>query len=145
MAVPSQTCPLPCAEPNPEPVIVTWVPGKPLAGTALVMLAVLTVNGIELDHAPPCWTCTVSDVAPGETVAAICVSLQLTTAPGVVPSHTLPDPCVAPNPEPDIVTCTPAAPDVGERLVMLGGCIGAKFAVTVAGALMVMFWGLVVP
>jgi len=78
--VPSHTCPLPCAAPKPDPAIVTEVPGTPLAGVTLEIVAVLTLKGTLLDQAPPCCTCAFPEVAFKATVATICVSLQLTTA-----------------------------------------------------------------
>src|SRR5258707_119709 len=72
------------------------------------------------DHTPPCRICTVPDCAPDATVATTCVSDQFTTTPYALPSHRLPTPCVAPNPVPVIVTCVPAAPEIGVTVVMLG-------------------------
>src|SRR5260370_18321743 len=72
------------------------------------------------DHTPPCRICTVPDCAPDATVATPCVSDQFTTAPYALPSHRFPTPCVAPNPVPVIVTCVPAAPEIGVTVVMLG-------------------------
>jgi len=65
----------------------------------------------------------VPDVALEATVATTCVSLQLTGVPKVLPSHTVPEPCVDPNPEPEMVTCVPAAPDVGDTPVTMGGTV----------------------
>jgi hypothetical protein len=65
LAVPSHTWPLPWAEPNPDPAIVTAVPGKPLAGVTFVIVAVLTLNDTELDHMPFCCTWASPDVALG--------------------------------------------------------------------------------
>jgi hypothetical protein len=62
LAVPSHTWPLPWAEPNPDPAIVTWVPGKPLVGVTLVIVAVFTLKDTELDHTPYCCTCAIPDV-----------------------------------------------------------------------------------
>src|SRR5258707_1147513 len=72
------------------------------------------------DHTPPCRICTVPDCAPDATVATTCVSDQFTTTPYALPSHRFPTPCVAPNPVPVIVTCVPAAPEIGVTVVMLG-------------------------
>src|SRR5580692_11011306 len=55
-AVPSHTLPLPCAAPKPAPVSVTCVPGKPLEGDTLAMVAVFTVNATVLEARPPCST-----------------------------------------------------------------------------------------
>lgn len=51
----------------------------------------------------------------------ICVSLQVTTAPGVLPSHTAPAQRVAPKPDPEMVMGAAAVPDVGFNLVICGG------------------------
>jgi hypothetical protein len=60
-------------------------------------------------------------VAPIGTVATIEVALQLVIVVAVVPLNVaVPVPCVAPKCAPVIVTDAPTAPDVGERLVMLG-------------------------
>ncbi len=124
--VPSHTCPLPWAAPKPEPAIVTTVPGTPLDGVTLEIVAVATLKGTALDQAPFCCTWTLPDAALEATAATICPSLQLTTAPRAVPSHTVPVPCAAPKPEPETATCTPAEPDVGETLEMLGGFVTVK-------------------
>jgi hypothetical protein len=101
--------------------MVICVPGAPLAGETLEIVAVVTGKVTALDQAPAWCTRAVPEVALEATMATICVSLQLTTTPKVLPSHTVPVPCVVPNPEPEIVTWTPAAPDVGVRLVMVRG------------------------
>jgi hypothetical protein len=87
----------------------------------LEIVAVLTTNGTVPDHAPACCTCAVPELELDGIAATICVSLQLTTVPKVVPSHTVPVPCVDPKPEPDIVTSVPAAPAAGDTLVSTGG------------------------
>jgi hypothetical protein len=56
------------------------------------MFGVLTVTVTEFDHTPPCSTCATPLFEPVATLATICVSLQLTTTPYVLPSHTLPLP-----------------------------------------------------
>ena len=68
------------------------------------MVGVFTVNGTLFDQTPPCCTCAIPDVELAATVATTCVSLQLTTFARVLPSHTIPVPCAAPNPEPETVT-----------------------------------------
>lgn len=57
-------------------------------------------------------------------MATICVSLQVTTTPGLVPSHTVAEPCSLPKPEPAIVTCVPAPPEMGDTRVITGGAAG---------------------
>jgi hypothetical protein len=115
----------------------TMVPGTPLAGVTLVIVAVLTLKGTALDQAPPCCTWTFPEAALEATVATICVSLQLTTVPGLLPSQTEPVPCADPKPVPEMATCTPAAPDVGETLEMLGWTVTVKGAPLLAEPLTV--------
>src|SRR5439155_10245684 len=68
-----------------------------------------------------CSTCAVPVTAADATVATICVSLQLTMLPAaLLPSHTLPDPCVDPKPVPVMVIESPARAVVGETPVMTG-------------------------
>lgn len=55
-----------------------------------------------------------------DTVATICVLLQLTAVPRLVPGKTDPVPCVDPKFVPEIVTCVPAAPEDGAKAVTLG-------------------------
>ena len=119
-AVPSDTCPVPCTLPKPDPVMVTCVPAEALVGVTLVMVAVFTVKETELETAPFCETRTIPEAEPVDTVAVIWVSLQLTTAPKLLPKYTVPEPCVVPKPEPVIVTWAPAAPVFGDTLVMAG-------------------------
>src|SRR6266481_644 len=118
--LPSHTLSLPWLAPKPVPVIVTWVPAIAVVGVTLVMFGVLTVRFTVLDHTPPCSTCATPLFEPEATLATICVSLQLTSTPYVLPSHTLPLPWLAPNPVPVIVICVPAIAVVGVTLVMLG-------------------------
>ena len=60
-------------------------------------------------------------VAPVGTVAFIEVALQVVMVVAVVPLNwTVLDPCVDPKFVPVIVTEVPTAPEVGDRLVMLG-------------------------
>ena len=131
--------------------MVTCVPGNPLAGDTVEMVAVATVKGSELDQTPSCCTRAVPDDALRATVATTCVALQLTTVPRVLPSQTDPVPCTVPKPDPTMVTWTPAAPLVGETEIKLDGtakgfpALGRPFTVTAtfpvltaAGAVMVM-------
>jgi hypothetical protein len=85
------------------------------------MAAVFTLNGTALDHVPDCLTRAVPDVALAATVATTWVSLQLTTPAKVLPSHTAPLACVGPKSDPEMVTCTPAAPVSGDTPLTLGG------------------------
>jgi hypothetical protein len=62
------------------------------------------------------------------------VLLQLTTEANVVPSHTVPVPCVAPKPEPEIVYWPAGPPAVADTLVIEG----SGFKVTAEEALLVV-------
>lgn len=71
------------------------------------------------------------------TVATICALPQLTTAPGVLPSHTAPVPCTDPKLLPAIVTVVPPTAEIGETLVIAGvanvkgqGLLSTPFTVT---------------
>jgi len=59
-------------------------------------------------------------VAPVGTVATILVVVQLVVVAVVPLNVTVLVPCVAPKPEPVIVTDDPTAPDVGDRLDTVG-------------------------
>src|SRR5438477_4812157 len=100
--------------------MVICVPAMAVLGVTLAMFGVLTVSFTVFDHTPPCSTCATPVFEPVATVATTCVSLQLTTTPYVLPSHTFPLPWLAPKPVPVIVICVPAIPVVGVTLVMLG-------------------------
>jgi len=53
-------------------------------------------------------------LAPSGTAATICVSLQLVIVVAVAPlNDAVLVPCVAPNPDPEMVTAVPADPYVG--------------------------------
>jgi hypothetical protein len=98
------------------------------------MVAVLTVKGIALDQSPHCCTWAFPDTALDATAAVICVSLHVTTVPGVLPNHTVPVPCAAPKPEPETTICVPAVADAEDRLEM----VGSGFNVTVAEPFLVV-------
>src|SRR2546430_11604995 len=85
--------------------MVICVPAIAVLGVTLVMFGVLTVRFTVFDHTPPCSTCATPVFEPEATFATICVSLQLTTTPYVLPSHTFPLPWLAPKPVPVIVIC----------------------------------------
>src|SRR5439155_940764 len=102
------------------PVIVICVPAIAVVGVTLVMLGVLTVRFTVFDHTPPCNTCETPVFEPDATLATICVSLQLTTTPYVLPSQTLPLPWLAPKPVPVMVICVPAIAVVGVTPVIFG-------------------------
>jgi exopolysaccharide biosynthesis predicted pyruvyltransferase EpsI len=116
------TAPVPCVAPKRTPVIVTGAPTAPEVGDRLVMLgAPTTVKNLVLLATPPTVTTTVPEVAPVGTVATIDVAPQLPIVVAVVPLNvTVLVPCVDPKLVPVIVTDAPTAPNVGDKLVMLG-------------------------
>ena len=83
--------------------------------------AATTVNDTPLLFTPLAFTTTLPVVAPVGTVATIDVALQLVIVVAVVPlNFTVLVPWVDPKFVPVIVTEAPTAPDVGDKLVMLG-------------------------
>jgi len=106
-------------------VIVTGVPGKPLAGDRLAIPKV-TVKLTPLLATPLAVTTTFPVVAPTGTETKILVALQFVATAAAPLKLTVPDPCVAPKFVPVIVTAAPTAPDVIDRLVMLGAGTTAK-------------------
>jgi hypothetical protein len=113
---------VPCVVPKFVPVIVTGAPTAPVVGDKLVMFgADTTVNVLPLLATPLTVTTTFPVVAPVGTVATIDVAPQLVIVVAVVPlNFTVLVPCVVPKFVPVIVTDAPTAPDVGDRVVMLG-------------------------
>src|SRR5258707_12742916 len=103
--------------------MVTEVPTSPCPGSMLIMLGVgtPTVKLTPLLATPPNVTTTLPVVAPAGTVTAMLVALQLVGVAAVPLNVTVLDPWVAPKFVPVIVTEVPTGPDVGLRLVMLGG------------------------
>ena len=108
--------------PKLVPVIVTAAPTAPDVGDKLVMAgAVFTVNEDPLLATPLTVTTTLPVVDPLGTVATIEVALQLVMVEAVVVLKvTVLVPWVDPKFVPVIVTDCPTAPEVGERLVMVG-------------------------
>jgi hypothetical protein len=75
---------------------------------------------------PPTVTTTFPVVAPVGTVATIEVRPQLDIVVAVVPlNFTVLEPCVEPKFSPVIVTDATTAPEVGDRLLMLGNTVNA--------------------
>jgi hypothetical protein len=113
---------VPCVVPKFVPVIVTGAPTAPVVGDKLVMVgAATTVNEEPLLATPLTVTTTLPVVALVGTVATIDVAPQLVIVVAVVVlNFTELVPWVVPKFVPVIVTDAPTAPDVGDRLVMLG-------------------------
>jgi hypothetical protein len=115
------TVPLPCVEPKFVPVNVTGAPTAPVVIDRLVMLgAETTVKLFPLLATLDTVTTTLPVVAPEGTAATMLVLLQLVTVAVVPLNFTVLVPCVAPKFVPVIVTEALTAPDVGDRLVILG-------------------------
>src|SRR5260370_15501594 len=112
--------------PKPEPLMAIASPGNPLFGKTSVIVTVATWNGISFDQTPPCSTWTFPDREVAATVATTCVSLQLTTVPYVLPSHTCPSPRSDPQPVPAMLIATPGAPVDADRLVIVRGFVTVK-------------------
>jgi len=110
---------VPCVAPKFVPAIVTVVPTAPEVGDNPEITAG-TVNVIPLLANPPTVTTTLPVVAPIGTFAAIDVLLHVTIVAAVPLNVTVLLPCVAPKFVPAIVTVVPAAPEVGERLLIPG-------------------------
>lgn len=101
--------------------MVTEVPTTPDVGDKLVMLgAATTVKLLPLLAVPETVTTTFPVVAPVGTGATTLVALQLVGVAVVPLNFTVLLPCVHPKFVPVIVTDAPTAPEVGDRLVMLG-------------------------
>ncbi len=108
-------------EPKFVPVIVTDAPTAPEVGDRLVMVGVgSTVKLIPLLATPLTVTATFPVAAPAGTGVTIDVALQLVGVAIVPLNFTLLVPCVDPKLVPVIVTEAPTAPEVGDRLVIVG-------------------------
>jgi hypothetical protein len=116
---------VPCVEPKFNPVMVTEAPIAPDVGDRLLMLG-NTVNVTPLLFTPLAKTTTLPVVAPVGTVVFIDVAVQLVTVAAVPLNFTVPVPCVEPKFVPVIVTAAPTAPEVGDKLVMLGAATIVK-------------------
>src|SRR2546425_411971 len=113
----------PCVAPKFAPLTVTDVPTTPDVGFRLVMLGGggVTVKFIPLLATPPTVTTTLPVVAPAGAGATMLVALQLVGVPAVPLRVSVLVPCVAPKFAPVIATDVPSTPDVGFKLVILGG------------------------
>src|SRR2546425_482911 len=113
----------PCVAPKFARLTVTDVPTTPDVGFRLVMLGgdEVTVKFIPLLATPPTVTTTFPVVAPAGAGTTMLVALQLPGVPAVPLKVTVPAPCVVPKFAPVIATDVPSTPDVGFKLVILGG------------------------
>ena len=115
---------LPWVDPNPEPVILTPMPGAPEGGFRLLMNGEpVTVKSAPVLAAPATVTTTLPVLAPTGAAATIRVSLHTVGAAGTPLNVTVLVPWVEPKFAPVMVTALPAGPDVGDRPVRTGaGC-----------------------
>ena len=119
---PNVTVLLPWLVPNPLPLIVTFFPIGCVVGLSDAMCG----RTLKLTPLLACVftvTTTLPVVAAVGTVATTFVLLQLVTVPAVPLNVTVLLPWVEPKFAPEIVTDVPVTPEVGERLLMLGGGI----------------------
>jgi hypothetical protein len=114
---------VPCVAPKFTPVTVTVAPANPDVGFSPVTLGPgeLTVKFTPLLATPPTVTTTFPVVAPAGTGVTMLVALQLVGVAAIPLNLTVLVPCVAPKFVPVTVIEAPSTPDVGLRLVMLGG------------------------
>src|SRR5579859_4872183 len=110
---------VPWVEPKLDPLMVTAAPMAPELGERLLMTG-KTVNVTPLLELPLTVATTVPVVAPEGTGATIFVLLQLVGVAAVPLNFTVLVPCVNPKLDPLMVTAAPMAPEVGERLLMVG-------------------------
>jgi hypothetical protein len=127
------------------PVIVTTVPAAPPLGLTLVIVGG-TPNVTPLLARPPTVTTTLPVAAPVGTLTVMLVALQLLAVPADTPLNvTVLVPCDPPKFAPAIVTEVPTGPEVGFRLVMLGGglprFVSEKFTVASPLAAAVTVYG----
>ena len=107
-------------------------------GLMLLMLggaATDTVKLIPLLATPPTVTTTLPVVAPAGTATVMLVALQLVGVAAVPLNVTVLDPWVAPKFAPVIVTGVPTGPEVGLRLLMLGGAIPVPLSGIASGTI----------
>src|SRR6266566_2232023 len=113
--------------------MVTEVPTGPEVGDRLVMLgAVVTVKLTALLARAATVATTLPVVAPLGTGATMLVALQLVGVAAVPLKLTVLLPCVDPKFAPVMVTEVPTGPEVGDRLVMLGGVVSVKLTTLLA-------------
>jgi len=118
----------PCVDPKFVPVIVTGVPTAPEVGDKLVILGVRrTVKFTPLLATPLALTITFPVVAPLGTVTPMLDAPHDVTVAVAPLNVTVPVPCELAKFEPVTVTVAPTAPDVTDKLVMLGAGTTVKF------------------
>src|SRR2546426_1172743 len=126
----------PCAAPKFVPVIVTTVVAGPEVGLKLEMFCGGRVKMTPLLGMPFTVTTTLPVVAAAGTCTEMPVVLQNVGVADVPLKVTVLVPCADPKLVPVIVTCVPTGPEVGLRLVMLGGGMTVKMTPLLARPLM---------
>src|SRR5438552_16354021 len=112
---------VPWVEPKLPPAMVTDAPTAPELGDKLLMLgAASTVNLAPALATPLPPTTTLPVVAPAGTGATIEVALQLAGVATVPLNVTALVPWVEPKLRPAMVSDAPTAPELGDKLLMLG-------------------------
>jgi hypothetical protein len=113
---------LPWLPPKLDPVMVTEVPTTPEVGERLLMLGdgTVTMKFTPLLATPFTVTTTFPVVAPEGTVAVMLLAVQELAVAAVPLNFTVLLPWLEPKLAPAMVTEVPTAPEVGERLLMLG-------------------------
>jgi hypothetical protein len=117
---------VPWAEPKLVPVIVTVAPTAPVVIDKPAMPGA-TVKLFPLLFTPLANTTTFPLVAPGGTVTAMLVAVQVVTLAVVPLKLTVPPPWGEPKLTPVTVTAAPTAPVVIDRLLTLGPATTVKF------------------
>jgi hypothetical protein len=119
------TVPFPCEDPKFVPAIATDVPTIPLLGVRpLIFGAPTTVNNTPLLALPATVTTTLPVVAPFGTGTPMLVLFQDEIAVARVPLKvTVLLPCELPKVVPVMISCVPTAPEVKDKLVMLGSTV----------------------
>jgi hypothetical protein len=122
------TEPFPCDDPKLAPEIVTVEPtGPDVAERAVILGAGKTVKFTPFVLTPLAFTTTFPVVAPDGTVTPMLVALHEETVAAVPLNLTVPLPCAEPKFAPVMVTAAPTAPDVTDRLVIVGVGNTVKF------------------
>src|SRR5438132_1245645 len=112
---------VPWVEPKLPPAMVTDAPTAPAAGDKLLMVGTAsTVNDTPALATPLAVTTTLPVVAPAGTGATIEVALQLAGVATVPLNVNALVPWVEPKLPPAMVTDAPTAPELGDKLLMLG-------------------------
>ena len=121
------TKPFPCDAPKLLPDTVTGVPTAPDTTLSPEMLGVpKTVKDLPPLLTPLAKTTTLPVVAPTGTVATMLLAPQLVTLANIPLNFSVPVPWLAPKLLPAMVTGAPKAPDVGDKLLILGATTTVK-------------------